>query len=65
MEYTNILQPLTLVGVTFMMGALVGAFWMFNMMYKTQNRLKEELDAKTMQLNSYLNKYENDDYEAY
>ena len=65
MEYTSILQPLTLVGVTFMMGALVGAFWMFNMMYKTQNHLKEELDAKTMQLNSYLNKYENDDYEAY
>ena len=45
MEYTSILQPLTLVGVTFMIGALVGAFWMFNMMYKTQNRLKEELDA--------------------
>ena len=65
MEYTNILQPLTLVGVTFMMGALVGAFWMFNMMYKTQNRLKEELDAKTMHLNSYLNKYEDDGYEAY
>ena len=65
MEYTHILQPLIIIGVSFGTGGVLGAFWMFSVMLKTQNHLEKELDSKNELLNSYINVYENDDYEAY
>ena len=44
---------------------LIGAFWMFCVMLKTQDHLEKELDAKNKLLDSYINVYEDDDYEAY
>ena len=65
MEYTHILQPLILIAVSFGVGGILGAFWMFYVMLKTQNRLEKELDSKSKQLEMYENKYDDDDYEAY
>ena len=65
MEYTHILQPLILIGVSFGTGGVLGAFWMFCLMLKNQNHLEKELDSKSQQLDLYINIYEDDDYEAY
>ena len=65
MEYTNIIQPLIVIGVSFGTGGILGAFWMFCVMLKTQDHLEKELDAKNKLLDSYINVYEDDDYEAY
>ena len=65
MEYTHILQPLILIAVSFGVGGILGAFWMFYVMLKTQNRLEKELDSKSQQLDLYIDVYEDDDYEAY
>ena len=65
MEYTHILQPLIIIGVSFGTGGVLGAFWIFCVMLKTQNRLEKELDSKSQQLDLYINIYEDDDYEAY
>ena len=54
MEYTNLIQPLGLIGLALMIGIFMGAYWMFLMMYKTEKNLLKELDAK----NKILNKYE-------
>ena len=63
MEYTHILQPLIIIGVSFGTGGVLGAFWIFCVMLKTQNRLEKELDCKSQQLDLYINIYEDDGYE--
>ena len=65
MEYTYIIEPLILIGVSFGIGGVLGAFWMFCIMLKNQNYLEKELDSKNKLLDSYINVYEDDDYEAY
>ena len=65
MEYTHIIQPLILIAVSFGIGGILGAFWMFYVMLKTQNHLEKELDSKNRLLNTYMDLYEDDDYEAY
>ena len=65
MEYTTIWQPLTMIFVSFSIGVFFGALWMFYAMYKTNKRTEKELNAKTEQLNQFLDKYKDDDYEAY
>ena len=65
MEYINLGEPITMIFITFSIGAFAGAFWMFHAMNKTEKKILKELDSKTKQLNQYLNKYVDDDYEAY
>lgn len=65
MEYTTIWQPLTMIFVSFSIGVFFGALWMFYAMYKTNKRTEKELNVKTEQLNQFLDKYKDDDYEAY
>ena len=65
MEYTNIVQPLILIGVSLLVGAFLGSLWMFFIMHKTENNLKKELDSINKILDSYISKYDDDDYEAY
>ena len=61
MEYTNLIEPLGLIGLSFMIGMFMGAYWMFLVMYKTEKDLLKELDAKNKLLNSYIDVYEDDD----
>ena len=63
MEYTNIIQPLIVIGVSFGTGGVIGAFWMFCIMLKTQGHLEKELDSKNKLLDSYINVYEAEDKE--
>ena len=65
MEYINIMQPLILVFVSFCAGAFFGSLWMFYIMYKEEKALEKELDSKNKLLETYMNVYEDDDYEAY
>ena len=72
MEYTNIWQPLLLIFVCFLIGAFFGALAMFRIMYNNNELLrietevnKEALRKCELQLDHYLNKYTDDDYEAY
>lgn len=65
MEYTNFIEPLGFIGLSLMIGVFMGAYWMFLLMYKTEKNLLKELDAKNKLLDSYIDVYENDDYEAY
>ena len=65
MEYTSIVEPIIIIGVSFGTGGVLGAFWMFCIMLKTQNHLEKELDAKNNLLDTYIKIYEDDGYEAY
>ena len=65
MEYTNLIEPLGLIGLSLVIGMFMGAYWMFLLMYKTEKDLLKELDAKNKLLDSYIDVYEDDDYEAY
>ena len=65
MEYTNLIEPLGFIGLSIVIGMFMGAYWMFLLMYKTEKNLLKELDAKNKLLDSYIDVYENDDYEAY
>jgi hypothetical protein len=65
MEYTHIIQPMILIGIFFGIGAVSGSFWMFCIMYRKEKRLEKELDSKNALLNTYINTYEDDGYEAY
>ena len=72
MEYTDIWQPLILIFVCFLIGAFFGALAMFRIMYNNNELLrietqvnKESLRKCEQQLDHYLNKYKDDDYEAY
>jgi hypothetical protein len=59
------ISHLTMIFISFSIGSLFGALWMFSSNYHSNKVLEEELDSKTRQLESFLNKYEDDDYEAY
>ena len=65
MEYTNLIEPLGLIGLSLVIGMFLGAYWMFLLMYKTEKDLLKELDAKNKLLDSYIDVYEDDDYDAY
>ena len=72
MEYTDILQPLLLIFVCFLVGAFFGALAMFRIMYNDNELLRIEAEVNTealrkceQQLDQHLNKYTDDDYEAY
>tara|TARA_R110002020_G_scaffold66620_1_gene175172 strand:+ start:838 stop:1035 length:198 start_codon:yes stop_codon:yes gene_type:complete len=65
MEYINLIEPLGFIGLSLVIGMFMGAYWMFLLMYKTEKNLLKELDAKNKLLDSYIDVYENDDYEAY
>ena len=65
MEYTNVIQPIMVIFVSFGIGVTLGAFWMFWLLSTENNSMKKELDSKTRRLDSYENIYEDDDYEAY
>ena len=65
MEYTNLIEPLGLIGLSLVIGMFMGAYWMFLLMYKTEKDLLKELDAKNKLLDSYIDVYEDDDCEAY
>ena len=70
MEYTNMMQPLILIGVSLMIGAFLGSLWMFLIMYKSENNLKKEVDKFRdlyfNELDNWKNKYDDDeDYEDY
>tara|TARA_Y100000310_G_scaffold201823_1_gene201910 strand:- start:3311 stop:3508 length:198 start_codon:yes stop_codon:yes gene_type:complete len=65
MEYTNLIELLGLIGLSLVIGMFMGAYWMFLLMYKTEKDLLKELDAKNKLLDSYIDVYEDDDYEAY
>ena len=60
MEYTNIIQPMIVIGVSLGSGLLLGAFWMFLIMHKIQKALEKELDSK----NKVLDVYEDGGYES-
>jgi membrane protein DedA with SNARE-associated domain len=72
MEYTTLWQPLLLIFVSFLIGAFFGALAMFWIM-RTDNELlridvdmnEEKLQKCEDQLDQYLDKYIDDDYEAY
>ena len=72
MEYTTLWQPLLLIFVSFIIGAFFGALGMFWIM-RTDNELlridadmnEEKLQKCEDQLDQYLDKYVDDDYEAY
>ena len=72
MEYTTLWQPLLLIFVSFLIGAFFGALAMFWIMY-TDNELlridtdvnREKLRKCEAQLDQYLDKYADNDYEAY
>ena len=65
MEYINTVQPLLSIFISLSIGLFFGAFWMFCLMAKHENKLTKELDSKSKLLDTYINIYENDDYEAY
>ena len=65
MEYISLIEPLGIIGLSLLIGAFCGAYWMFLIMYKSEQAALKELDSKTKQLEQYENKYEDDGYEAY
>ena len=50
MEYTNLIEPLGLIVISLLIGLFMGAYWMFLMMYKTEQNALEELDVKSKAL---------------
>ena len=58
-------QPLLLIFVSCGIGMILGSCHMFLIMYHENKRLKKELDTKSNILNSYMNEYEDDEYEDY
>jgi hypothetical protein len=53
MEYTNLWQPITVIFVSFSIGVLVGAAWMFYSLLDGRKKLEEELDAKNIVLDKF------------
>ena len=53
MEYINIIQPITVIFVSFSIGVFFGTLWMFYAMHRTNKKIEEELDSKTRLLNDY------------
>ena len=72
MEYTTLWQPLLLIFVSLLIGAFLGALAMFWIRHTDNGLLKIDIDMKEEELlkcqdelDQYLNKYVDDDYEAY
>ena len=72
MEYTTLWQPLLLIFISFLIGAFFGALAMFWSMHTDKELLKIDADINQDRLRKcqnnldhYLNKYMDDDYEAY
>ena len=59
MEYTNIIQPLTVIFISFSLGIFFGSIWMFYAMYKSSKQMEQELDSKTRLLTAYENNLNN------
>ena len=72
MEYTNLIEPLTCISISLLLGMIIGALYMY---FKTEQDIKlmevdlqifqEQLQKCQSTLTSYLDKYDNDEYEAY
>tara|TARA_R110000744_G_scaffold83265_1_gene163369 strand:- start:134 stop:352 length:219 start_codon:yes stop_codon:yes gene_type:complete len=72
MEYTNILEPLIFISVSLLIGMIIGALYMY---FKTKIDVElmevdlqishEQLAKCQSTLLSYMDKYEDSDYEAY
>ena len=56
---------LTQIAISFSMGMFVGAFMLFRLTCKEIEELENSLDKCHQIINSYTNKYEDDDYDAY
>ena len=72
MEYTTIWQPLLLITICFIVGAFFGALCTFYTMNTDNKLLKIDADINAERLkkcqenlDQYLNKYVDDEYEAY
>jgi uncharacterized membrane-anchored protein YhcB (DUF1043 family) len=63
MEYTNTVEPFIYLIISFILGLILGAFWMFCVMLRTQRNLEKELDSKNRLLDIYEKTYEDDGYE--
>tara|TARA_Y100001951_G_C11156571_1_gene192298 strand:+ start:125 stop:325 length:201 start_codon:yes stop_codon:yes gene_type:complete len=59
MEYISLIEPLGLIGLCLMVGAFCGAYWMFLMMYKTEQNALKELDAKSKELKEWKDRWAN------
>lgn len=60
----TIIQP-SIIFISIAAGFFFGAYWMFMIMYKTEENLKKELDQTKRTLDQYTNQYEDTGYEAY
>ena len=72
MEYTNVLEPLILISCCFIVGAFFGALAMFwsmrtdNELLRIDTEISEEKLLKCQdRLDRFLDKYKEDNYEAY
>jgi|14BtaG_2_1085337.scaffolds.fasta_scaffold132560_2 hypothetical protein len=72
MEYTEIWQPLLLIFTIFFIGLILGAALVYFYMVKDYDLLmidlefaEEKIQQQAELLDSFYNKYEDDDYEAY
>ena len=67
MEYTNIIEPVTVIFVSFSVGFFCGGLWIFYVMRIANKKMEKELDSKTRLLNDYEKSLacEDDDYEVY
>jgi hypothetical protein len=72
MEYTEIWQPLLLIFTIFFIGLILGASLVYFYMVKDYDLLmidlefaEEKIQQQAELLDSFYNKYEDDDYEAY
>ena len=72
MEYTEIWQPLLLIFTIFLIGLILGAALVYFYMVKDYDLLmidlefaEEKIQQQAELLDSFYNKYEDDDYEAY
>tara|TARA_R110000744_G_scaffold266254_2_gene380261 strand:+ start:272 stop:490 length:219 start_codon:yes stop_codon:yes gene_type:complete len=72
MEYTNLIEPLLCISVSLLIGMIIGALYMY---FKTKidvGLMEVDLQISHKQLQkcqstllSYIDKYEDSDYEAY
>mgnify|MGYP003137946573 CR=1 FL=1 len=61
MVYTTLIEPLGIITISLILGGFFGAYFMFLLMYKTEQKLSKELDSKNRLLNIYKKTYENDE----
>jgi hypothetical protein len=59
MEYTTLIEPLGIITISLLIGAFCGAYWMFLIMYKSEQNALKELDIKTKEVEQWKNQWEN------